>query len=76
MVVKMIVKPKAKNARHDGDGSTIAEEYPVTYACPCTPRALAGWASMGFYKGPSSLYNEPVRNLALVSCVVYCRKNT
>ncbi len=61
MVVKMRVKQEGKNACHDRDRSSVAEEYPVSHACPCSPRALAGWASMGSYKGPSFLYNEPVQ---------------
>jgi len=58
----MIVKPKEKNACHDGDGSSVTEEYPVSYACPCNPKALAGWAPQAAtYRGPAFFYNEPVQ---------------
>jgi hypothetical protein len=57
----MIEKRKDNDADYGKEKSSDAEEYPVSFACPCNPRALASWISLGSYKGPSYLYNEPVQ---------------
>jgi hypothetical protein len=34
----------------------------LSYACPCDPKALAGWVPQAaLYKGPAFFYNEPVQ---------------